>query len=169
MLNALDFNRLSIEHAGFQGFVTIDKLQASKYRDVPSERGIYLILRPVNVPPTFLPHSIGGRFKGKDPTEDVTTLEERWLDRPIVVYIGKAGSLTGSATIKSRLWCYMKFGLGEPVGHWGGRYIWQLAEARDLLACWKLTPDEDPRAIEKHLTQAFQAKYGRLPFANLRT
>ncbi|MFL5802393.1 MAG: hypothetical protein ACJ8CR_11730 [Roseiflexaceae bacterium] len=136
---------------------------------MPRERGIYLILRLANAPPIFLPHSAGGHFKGKDPSVDVTILQRNWLDKPIVVYIGKAGSQNGKATLKKRLWQYMEFGLGKPVGHRGGRYIWQLADVKDLLVCWKPTLFVDPAVIEKHLIQAFQAKYGRPPFANLRT
>jgi hypothetical protein len=169
MLVDFDFENLSsIRRAGFQGFVTISDLQISACRDVSSERGIYLILRPISTSPIFLLHSAGGHFKGKDPTVASAVLQVCWLYKAIVMYIGKAGSLSGNATLKSRLWQYMQFGLGMPVGHRGGRYIWQLADVKDLLVCWKPTPSEDPRVIEKYLIQAFRAKYGKRPFANLR-
>ena len=61
----------------------------------------------------------------------------------------------------------MKFGRGEPVGKWGGRYIWQLGDSHNLLVCWKLTPNAIPRNMEKELLREFEAVYGKLPFANI--
>jgi len=53
------------------------------------------------------------------------------------------------------------------VSHWGGRYIWQLADADELVTCWKTTPKSDPTREELKLLQAFTARYGKRPFANL--
>ena len=61
----------------------------------------------------------------------------------------------------------MQFGLGKPCAHWGGRYIWQLADAKDLLVYWKPTLGRDPRLVEKAMLSKFVEKYGCLPFANL--
>jgi len=64
----------------------------------------------------------------------------------------------------------MRFGKGEPVGHRGGRYIWQLQDNKDLLMCWRpiIKGVEDPSAMESELLCEFVGTYGRLPFANLR-
>lgn len=78
-----------------------------------------------------------------------------------MIYIGKA------AVLRDRLRGYMRFGEGKPAPHWGGRYIWQLADAKSLLVCWKATPDEAPRLVERRLIQEFCAQYGKRPFANL--
>lgn len=43
----------------------------------------------------------------------------------------------------------MSFGQGKPVGHWGGRLIWQLEDVKDLIVCWKVLEKEEPRDVEK--------------------
>ena len=60
-----------------------------------------------------------------------------------------------------------KDGGGKPIGHWGGRYIWQLEGADELVVCWKPTADSAPREEERALLAQFIEMYGRLPFANL--
>ena len=62
----------------------------------------------------------------------------------------------------------MCFGQGKPVGHWGGRLIWQLEDAKDLIVCWKVLEKEEPREEEKKMIQAFKKQHeGKRPFANL--
>ena len=78
-----------------------------------------------------------------------------------VVYIGKAGSLS------ERVGSLIAFGNGHAAGHRGGRYLWQLADAEDLLVAWR--PEDEPERAEAALLDAFRAQHGVLPFANLRT
>ena len=62
----------------------------------------------------------------------------------------------------------MRFGKGCSVGHWGGRLIWQLKDADDLVVCWKKT-EEDPRGAEKKMIKDFKEQHnGRRPYANLK-
>jgi hypothetical protein len=136
--------------------------------DVSKGRGVYLVVRESNRPVCFLETSSGGHFKGRNPSVPVSVLRSRWLDPPKVVYIGKAGGTTVSTTIQVRLRSFMQFGSGHRCAHWGGRYIWQLCDAADLLVYWKSTPCKDPRQVERTLLQEFVQKYGQLPFANLR-
>ncbi len=145
----------------------VAELQATQCSPIPKERGVYIFIRDIVEPPTFLEVSSGGNFKGRNPAVEIPTLQAHWIDGAKVVYIGKAGSLTGRATLKSRLRQYMRFGMGDPVGHWGGRFIWQLADARALLVCWKPTPNDDPGSVESELIQEFRSQYGTRPFANL--
>ena len=152
---------------GFQGCTSITSLQANACSDVPAEQGVYLVLRPERTSPTFLAQSVGGHFKGKDPTVSEEELRRKWVDEAIVMYIGKAGRANGKATLQSRVLTYMRFGQGKPVGHWGGRYIWQLEGSGTLLVCWKPTPDQDPREAERCLIKDFKTRYLKLPFANL--
>ncbi|MFZ3264411.1 MAG: hypothetical protein WA172_10460 [Terriglobales bacterium] len=154
----------AIRQSGFEGFVTISALQASKCNEVPTKPGVYFILRSDTAPPDFLSESVGGHFKGKNPTVAVGELESKWVEGAVVLNIGKAGP---GATLRSRLKQYMRFGQGEAAGHYGGRYIWQLARSVNLLVCWKPTIDDAPRTVEKALMEEFERVYGKLPFANL--
>ena len=157
-----------LREMGFQGFVTVANLMKSM-SCVPDNKGVYAILRYSTENPQFLNVGTGGHFKDKDPNVPVSELENNWVDDTDIVYIGKAGSLTGSATLRSRLNQYMKFGQGNKIGHWGGRYIWQLADSKSLTVCWLPTPDQDPEDVEKNLIQDFKlAHCGNRPFANLK-
>lgn len=160
-------NLEQLQSRGFQGFSTVDDLMNSRCKNVPTDQGVYLVLYPLSVPPSFLNESVGGHFKRKNPTVPTADLKSKWVSNTIVVYIGKAGGASSGATLKSRLTQYMRFGMGEPVGHWGGRYIWQIENNRSLLVCWKSLTDTEPRDFESRLIDAFVQEYGVLPFANL--
>jgi hypothetical protein len=152
-----------IHDAGFQGFIPISALQRSRCAEVPNEPGVYMILTPNAGAPAYLPISIGGHFKGQDPTLLVSRLASQWVPESCVVYIGKA-----NVPLLHRLRLYMDFGLGKAVAHKGGRCIWQLADSGQLQVAWKVTPGEEPALVETQLIQGFKARYGRRPFANLR-
>ena len=164
----MDFSRNGFEAAGFQGFLTIHELQNGKIGNIPAQSGVYAVLRDPRQEVGFLSENPGGHFKGKNPTVPVVTLKEEWVANAEVVYLGKAGSATGAGTLQKRLRQYMTFGQGKPVGHWGGRYIWQLADSKSLQVCWKTTPGEAAPQVEQQLIQEFTRLYGRRPFANLR-
>jgi hypothetical protein len=93
----------------------------------------------------------------------IERLQAEWVDGATVIYIGKADVL------RRRLQQYARFGAGEPVGHWGGRLIWQLADAGELLVAWHaLVATETARSLERRLLLHFGELYeGRRPFANL--
>lgn len=156
-----------IKRSGFRGFVAISALQASKCRKVPDKPGVYLVLRPDKTPPVFLSRSVGGHFKGKDPTVPIKELEKAWVEGALVLYVGKAGGPGTAPTLKRRVFRFMQFGQGKAVAKFGGRYIWQLDHSGSLVVCWKPIPNADPRALERQLIQEFKAAYGRRPFANL--
>ncbi|HNU35228.1 MAG TPA: hypothetical protein PKJ15_01415 [Methanomassiliicoccales archaeon] len=126
--------------------------------------GVYLILRRSAEPPIFLEKGTGGWFKGMDPNVPVSVFKEKWVDGTEIMYIGKAGT-----SLKKRLRTYMRFGMGLDSPHKGGRYIWQLADSRDLLVCWKVLPSGiDPELFEKMMIADFVKKFGKFPLANLR-
>lgn len=155
-----------IKKNGFIGFIKIDDL----FRDssiIPNIKGVYLILHLDNRTPNFLTIGSGGHFKGKNPNVSLTELESNWVDNTIVVYIGKAGSDRSRATLRSRLKQYFGFGQGKNIGHYGGRFIWQIKSSKDLIVCWKSLPTEDPRTIESNLIRQFVSTFGHRPFANL--
>jgi hypothetical protein len=58
------------------------------------------------------------------------------------------------------------FGAGKPIGHWGGRLIWQLPNIDALLVAWKETPGRVPVEVEAELIEQFRLTYGKPPFAN---
>jgi hypothetical protein len=156
-MQIVEFKREALENLGFNGFVTFDRMQNINPPDSP---GVYVIYREKEGEPTFLEKNTGGLFKGNDPTVELSVLEEKWVSEASVVYIGKATNL------RKRLSQYRRFGAGEPIGHWGGRYIWQCADVNDFLVAWMPT-QESPREVEKILLSLFVDSYGRPPFANL--
>lgn len=148
---------MALARDGFRGFVPWKALQD---KALPSAPGVYMVLCDSADPGTFLDASPAGWFKGKNPTVDPETLSKKWVESAAVVYIGKATDL------RKRLRQFSRHGHGKPEGHWGGRYIWQLADAADLLVVWKEVPD--PREEERRLLADFRREYDRIPFANLR-
>lgn len=144
--------------AGYSGFVALATLDTSR---VPSGPGTYAVLREPLEPVQFTATSSGGRFKGKDPAVDPAQLASNWVTDTETLYIGKA------TTLSQRLGQFRDFGNGRPAGHWGGRYIWQLADSRSLLICWSVSTG-DPRSVEQQLIADFVAAHGARPFANLR-
>lgn len=153
-----------IDGTGFSDPIAVGDLQASHCHQVPREPGVYLILRLVATPPQFLACSGAGHFKDKDPTVSLTVLEENWVPGASIVYIGKAGGRRG---LYQRLKQYIDFGAGEPVGHRGGRYIWQLSDHKELLVCWRPVLDRPARAVEREFIARFTGVHGNRPFANL--
>jgi len=138
-----------LHHAGFKGFHSIAELRITCLGDVPREKGVYVVVRDSREPVRILPTSPAGHFKGKSPTVSTDLPTRKWVRDAFVVYIGKAGSENERATLRSRLTAYLNFGSGMPVGHWGGRYIGQLADATDLVVWWK------PQNVEKRILVFF--------------
>ena len=155
-----------LKTAGFGGFVRFVELPLA---GAPNVSGVYVVVRAESGPPTFIDSSIAGWFKGKDPTVPPEKLTAKWQARTSVLYIGKADlGKTGKRSIRRRLDEYRRHGAGEPVGHWGGRYLWQLADSDQLLVCWKETPANQAEEVESDLIADFIARHGALPFANLK-
>jgi hypothetical protein len=163
----MDFDSIEkLREYGFEGFRKISYLMETGCNDVPPRKGVYLVCISNNKS-EFLNKSVGGHFKGKDPTVSTVLLKAKWVESVVVLYIGKAGGGGTRSTLCSRLKQYMKFGQGNNIGHRGGRYIWQLSNYKELSICWKALFEEDPRQYEKSLIAEFKNKYGKLPFANL--
>ena len=149
----------------FKGFITIKELNENP-NIIPDIKGVYkVILKGSN--PLFIEKGTCGRFKEREPNVPIQVLKDNWISGTDVIYIGKAGSPTGEATLRKRIKQYLKIGQGMKVGHWGGRYIWQLKDADQLQFCWCETPNEDPSEVESMLIQEFKEKHGARPFANL--
>ena len=164
----LDESGLAVR--GFAGFVTFDELLTGGLADVPDGDGVYVVVRTLTGPPSFLGASLGGRHKGKDPTIPMDTLEAKWVDDAVVLYVGRAPrNAKGERGLRTRVGEYAKFGAGRNIGHWGGRYIWQLEEQGTLLVAWRECSEGHTAAgDEAELVSEFRRQHGgRLPFANI--
>jgi len=161
----VDWTIDGLRAASFAGFVRFADLPRA---DVPNVSGVYVVVRPDAAPPTFIETSIAGWFKGKDPTVRQEKLLAKWATKTSVLYIGKADvGTTGKRSIRKCLDEYRRHGAGEPVGHWGGRYLWQLSDSADLLVCWKESLPTQAEAVETDLIADFMTQFGVLPLANL--
>ena len=120
----MNFTRQSLENAGFTGWLSFTDIRASA---CPTSGGVYVVTYQAESPIAFSQRSCGGWVKGKDPTVALDALVANWVDDAEVVYIGKADQL------RRRLTQYADFGAGKPVGHWGGRLIWQLPSPDQLI------------------------------------
>ncbi len=160
----MKFNTIDdLKAAGFEGFIPVAQLQTDSTA-IPRTAGVYMVVYTEGNMPEFLSRGTGGFFKGKDPNVSITELGTNWVKNTCVVYIGKAGT-----TLRKRLNQYLKFGNGQNIGHWGGRYIWHIKNSGNLLLCWTPTLDEDPEAIETALIARFKEQHrGHRPFANLK-
>jgi len=137
------------------------RLQRATVSGLP---GVYVIYREIPDPVEFLDKSTGGWFKGRNPSVPIETLEAAWVHDAHVLYVGKADAgQSGRRGIRARFDEYLRFGMGQPTGHWGGRYVWQLAGTDELMICFK--PCTDPRDEETRLLGLFRAEHGSLPFA----
>jgi hypothetical protein len=163
----MDFNSIDqIKKAGFIGFKKMSELLVDSSA-IPKIKGVYLVLNPNYKKAEYLQIGTGGHFKGKNPNVLIDELKSNWVENSLVVYIGKAGSETSKATLNSRLKQYFGFGQGKSIGHWGGRFIWQLKHCNDLIVCWKPLLNENPRTTENILIKKFVSEFSKRPFANL--
>lgn len=149
-----------IEMKKYANFVTLEELK-SNLNIVDQLPGIYSVFYK-GKQPNFLEVGTGGHFKGKDPNVTLDVLQEKWLAGVQEIYIGKAYNL------RSRLDLCVRFGQGEPVRHYGGRYIWQIEDQSQLIFAWKAVEDTNPREVKKQLIQEFKELHGSYPFAKLR-
>ncbi len=160
------WGRANLSAQGFVGWIPFAELAAA---NVPTEAGMYVVWREATSDPEFLASSGAGRFKGKDPSVSAERLKREWVHGASVIYIGKASERKrGASALAARLDEYRRFGAGEPIGHWGGRLIWQLRDHADLLVAWRPTRPDDPEQVEADMIDSFAAVYGALPFANLK-
>ena len=153
----MDSTRAALEGSGFVGWLPFSAIRESA---CPSTSGVYVVTYVGDEPVAFAERSCGGWFKGRNPAVSRDVLRSNWVETAEVVYIGKADRL------RRRLTQFADFGAGRPVGHWGGRLIWQLPDVGALQVAWKETPGRVPVDVEAELIAAFRLAFGKPPFAN---
>jgi hypothetical protein len=157
------FSQEALARDGFSGFLRLATLRKIGLTGVPDKPGCYVVLRQSDDPPAFLEANPAGWFRGRDPTIALAELRAAWINGCHTIYIGQSGD------IRKRWRTRLAFGQGMAVGAWGGRSIWQLADAENLTLSWRACDEgHSPRADESALLAEFVAHFGKRPFANRR-
>jgi hypothetical protein len=121
-----------LKENGFTGFKSAAELLSNTLL-LPKIKGVYVVIHPNPENVSFLEKRTGGYFKGKDPNVSIAELSINWVKDSMIVYIGQCGSNGSANTLNKRIKQYLEFGIGKNVGHYGGRYIWQLNDNQELL------------------------------------
>jgi len=148
------WDRAGLEAVGFGGFAPFIGLVIET---LPTRRGVYVVLRESDQRPAFIDTNVITRRKAYE----VGRLEKKWLDGHTIVYIGMAEPVDG---LFGRLGDFSK----QSSSHTGGRALWQLVDAKDLIVAWVETPDHVAELVEKSYLRAYKAEFKQYPFANWR-
>jgi hypothetical protein len=140
-----------LAEVGFQGFKLFSTVTPA---ELPVAPGLYVILRPTLDQAALVPTS---RKRLKPYAID--DLRVRLVDGTPVVYIGSTIAKTG---LRGRVSAYRR----QATNHSGGRSIWQLHDADDLVCAWAETPHHEADRVEDAYHAAFKERYMKLPFAN---
>ncbi len=160
--------REQLRECGFEGFKTVSELMNS-CRYIPKLTGVYVVLRERSDHPVILEKRPFDCQEDKYPSYSKTELENEWVEGTHIVYIGKAGGSGQKTELQKRLSTYIRFGKGKKAAHGGGRSIWQLVDAHELVVCWRVLTDEEPCDVESNMIADFCKKHdGKRPFANRR-
>ncbi len=140
---------------------TLKELYESDCKEVPKDNGIYRVLVPDGMKIVFRSIAINVHA----PLYPAEVLQEKFskCKNKTVLYIGKASGRKG---LRQRLKQYMKYGWNEAVNHKGGRAIWQIEGADQLLLQFECCEDADE--VEHRLLREYQQENGSYPLANWR-
>jgi len=157
----------ALKKQGFEGFRDVDSLtndMNSHSLRIEGRKGIYIMLYNGRDRPTFVEEGSGGWFKGKNPNYCLKTVEGRWIEGAMVLYIGKT-----DRPLRTRISEFLKFGQGHNIGHRGGRLVWQIQNRENLELCWMNTESDSESLgeIERRMIAEFKDAFGRRPYANI--
>lgn len=142
---------------------------------IPKMSGVYfVIIPPIFNLESFIYPGTGGYYKGNDPNIPIEDLKDKWVKGADILYIGRAGGVRANGKpyttdLKTRIRTLLNFGnMNDKAAHWGGRYLWQYANSRELLVYWYVCKDDENAVLlEKRLINDFKGQYGKIPFANI--
>ena len=160
-------SRAFLEQQGFEGFLLVGQLRHDRCEALPNLPGIYAVVRETIEKPEFMTRSNAAEYRGESPTRPIDELIECWVPRAQILFYGRAFGPGVRSLIKQRVKRYMRFGQGRVVGHWDGRFVWQLRDHSSLRIAWKVIESGDLQAAEDELQLRFSAHYGEPPFANM--
>ena len=155
-----------LQAMGFEGFVSVRDLRRDDCRALPRENGVYVLVREREGEPRFNLRGTAAFWRGQNPNVKVEELAEKWVPGALVMYVGRAAGTGVRGKLQQRVKRMLRFGEGKNVAHWGGRHVWQLADAYELKVAWKACKDAVRQEVA--MLNAFAAKHDALPFANLR-
>lgn len=159
----MDFNNdEDLRNQGFEGFLTVRELRKDSSKVPSKDKGVYFVINPAYNRPSYIVPGVGGFHQGKDPNVSIDELKINHVRGAQVVYIGRS-----RRNLHSRIDEFIRFGKSEDIGHYGGRYVWQLENYLDLIICWKKTGKDDPNEVKKDYLRLFKKQYEKRPFANL--
>lgn len=178
MMGYDDYTNKLIDEFNLTNFVRVrDYLKSPREEmlKIPKKSGVYFVISPLNFnEETFINPGTGGHFKDRDPNIPIEELKLNWVKAADILYIGKAGGIRANGNpyttdLKTRIRTLLNFGnMNNKAPHWGGRYLWQYANSRELLIYWYVCrDDQDAVLLEKRLINDFKRQYGKIPFANI--
>ena len=147
------WSRATLKEQKFTGFQSVRELRAHQSCCVADQPGVYAVLYEADRDPAFLDTNPAGHFKGRDPTILRGKLLSKWVRGTSIIYLGKTGTSEGRETLQKRIKTYLSFGAGRAAAHWGGRAIWQLADADELVFAWRITKATAARPLERAAQQ----------------
>ncbi len=131
----------------------------------PLGKGIYLVIWNRKNRPEFRDQGTWKGFKRLHVSTDV--LKAKWVKNALIIYVG-ANEEDKKGNLKDRIEQLIDFGSGNGTTHRGGRYMWQIKNAKDLKICWKTVADDKQEDEKKKMLAEFKRTHGKLPFANLK-
>lgn len=143
---------------------TVEHLYQTGCSHVPFESGVYFVLVPDLFDVNFSNNTTAIReYMGRSllyPAEELASRFQNSDKR--IMYIGKASGERNR--LRQRLRQLVRYGYGEVQNHRGGRALWQIDNAHQLLI--EYLPCEQATQAEADLLHEYVNRFNSLPIAN---
>jgi len=143
---------------------TVEHFYKTKCADVPLQKGVYFVVVPDLFEVTFSNNPIAiQEHMGQALLYDLDMLKCKFskTDKRIL-YIGKASGERNR--LRQRIRQLVRYGYGEAQNHMGGRALWQINNAHQLLIGY--LPCEQATQAEAKLLHEYFNRFETLPLAN---